>query len=425
MEIDKYELIHPLGEGGFGSVFLARDQRLDRPVAIKKMEVNESTENEISVLKSLRNEALPVIYDCIKKDGELYMVMEYVEGITLKEYLAVHKKVPKETAFYFINSICDIIIYLHEQSPSIIYRDLKPSNIMIQKDGKIKLVDFGSAYLNACSAKRERFVAGTKGYSAPESLKNAPVSFSSDIYSIGVILFEMLTGKGPNDKEFLYPLTSLDPKCTRHIQKVIEKCLNKDPKERFSSVRDLKVRLNESPKERMAEEVIYVLKKAVVLMGYTNAFLVAFIPLYCKKMDGINMAESLKALFSWGLAFLIHKTFLYMSKENYMMKTEKSLFLTGKKYLGLYGLMIMGLGLIGIMGSVNHKKDENTLWVEMRDVNERKMLLKDDGIYKVDDMLRLEIPASSIPDKNFTVRVIAMDDDGERYVSRRFCVINN
>ena len=131
--LHKYELIRQIGSGGSGKVFLAMDRHLERLVAVKESSESASVE-EMKLLRELEHMGLPVIYDYFKDQESAWIVMEYIEGMTLRQYLSRHKRVDEKQAVKWMLELCQIFHYLHDRHPAVIYRDLKPENIMIRQD---------------------------------------------------------------------------------------------------------------------------------------------------------------------------------------------------------------------------------------------------------------------------------------------------
>ncbi|MBR4768663.1 MAG: serine/threonine protein kinase, partial [Lachnospiraceae bacterium] len=144
---DRYEIIKEIGGGGFGRVFLAHDHHLNKAVAVKKMRAGKTTGKEALILRQLKHEGLPTVFDYRSLKDEAYLIMEYVDGTTLRRMLDRDGKLPAGEALSVTLKILEILGYLHEQNPRIIYRDLKPSNIMLLPDGGVRLVDLGAALL--------------------------------------------------------------------------------------------------------------------------------------------------------------------------------------------------------------------------------------------------------------------------------------
>ena len=203
----RYAIERLLGGGGMGMVYLARDQRLaNRPCAIKEMvdhfidqaqriEANEYFAREADTLAQLKHQAIPAITDRFELANRHYLVMEYVEGRNLEEELAARgEPLPEGLVIDIARQLCDVLAYLHGLVPPIIYRDMKPSNVMLNSNGRVVLVDFGIARL--FKAARKGTMIGTLGFAPPEQYQGL-VDPRSDIYSLGATLHYVLTGRDP------------------------------------------------------------------------------------------------------------------------------------------------------------------------------------------------------------------------------------
>ena len=203
----RYKISRLLGGGGMGMVYLATDQRLaNRPCAIKEMvdhfidqaqriEANEYFAREADTLAQLKHQAIPAITDRFELANRHYLVMEYVEGRNLEEELAVRgEPLPEGLVIDIGRQLCDVLSYLHGLVPPIIYRDMKPSNVMLNSNGRVVLVDFGIARL--FKAARKGTMIGTLGFAPPEQYQGL-VDPRSDIYSLGATLHYVLTGRDP------------------------------------------------------------------------------------------------------------------------------------------------------------------------------------------------------------------------------------
>ncbi len=200
----RYQIERLLGGGGMGMVYLAHDQRLaNRPCAIKEMvdhfidqaqriEANEYFAREADTLAQLKHQAIPAITDRFELANRHYLVMEYVEGRNLEEELAARgEPLPEGLVIDIARQLCDVLAYLHGLTPPIIYRDMKPSNVMLNSNGRVVLVDFGIARL--FKAARKGTMIGTLGFAPPEQYQGL-VDPRSDIYSLGATLHYVLTG---------------------------------------------------------------------------------------------------------------------------------------------------------------------------------------------------------------------------------------
>ena len=434
----KYEVLRPIGNGGFSDVYLVRDMHLNKLRAVKKYTSAIGTDTEVNTLKDLQHKGLPIIYDYRENSDDKYLFMEYVEGMTLREYLKMHKIVPLGIAIKWISEIAQILEYLHGLKPSVIYRDLKPENIMIKNDGHIKLIDFGGVLLRSHTADECKAICGTKGYSAPELFKGRRAEFSADIYSLGIVFGEMITGYNMlNPSSDVLNSERIAPK---GIEIVIRNCIRNKPSERYQTIGEFMKDLGNYKKLVIGKDICFFIKKAVVLSAYLLCALSIVIPLY----NGVNKEDIpfpflyIPLICAMG-AVVVH-VILLKSKDDGKIKIVKSILLTQKKSNGLLLALFFTLGLLGglslgILGKTTAYADENIsyddwkqteeskeLWVDLCDTNERKMLLKNDAVYKVEDKVRLEIPGDSIPNEDVSIRIIATGKNGHKYVSRTFNV---
>jgi serine/threonine protein kinase len=223
-KLGPYEILSPIGAGGMGEVYKARDTRLDRTVAIKisKEKFSERFEREARSIAALNHPHICQLYDV----GPDYLVMEYIDGAPLKGPL------PLDQAMKYAGQICDAPDAAHKKG--ITHRDLKPANIMVTKVG-VKLLDFGLARIAAGAGDETVTMAvmGTPAYMSPEQWEGKPGDARSDIYSFGCVLYEMLTGKRVPQQARV----PLDPPA---LDSVVGTCLEQNPDDRWQSARDIK-----------------------------------------------------------------------------------------------------------------------------------------------------------------------------------------
>lgn len=207
----RYRLLREIGQGGFGSVYRARDmQQYGRLVAIKQInlerltpqEVIEATDTfnrEVTLLSSLNHPNLPKIYAHFTDANHWYLVMEYIEGQTLEEYLKRKRRgyLPLQQVLRIGLSVAKVLSYLHEQSPSVIFRDVKPANIMLTPTGHVYLIDFGIARRFSPQKNKDTGPLGSPGFAAPEQYGRAQSDPRTDIYGLGATLQTLLTGRDP------------------------------------------------------------------------------------------------------------------------------------------------------------------------------------------------------------------------------------
>ena len=269
-KLGPYEVLAPVGEGGMGEVYRARDARLNRSVAIKVLPQAIASdpdrmrrfEQEARSIAALNHPNILAIYDVGVQDGTSYLVMEMLEGETLRERLN-GGPLPVRKAVEIGTQIAHGLAAAHERG--IVHRDLKPENIFLTKDGHVKLLDFGlakdqSAAANAVAADGMTAVSmrttpgvvmGTAPYMAPEQVRGEAVDYRADIFSFGAVLYEMLSGKpafgGDSSVETMNAILKSDPaeidpttvKISPGLDRIVRHCLEKNPADRFQSARDL------------------------------------------------------------------------------------------------------------------------------------------------------------------------------------------
>ena len=212
----RYRILGPVGQGGFGAVYKAVDtQFADRLVAIKEInlsvltpqeaiEATDAFNREVLLLSGLAHPHLPRLYDHFTDAEHWYLVIDFIEGETLEQYLdkTWDGRLPREEVIDIGIQLCTVLDYLHTREPSIIFRDLKPANIMRTADGHLYLIDFGIARHFKPGQIRDTMALGSPGYAAPEQYGKAQTTPRADIYSLGVMLHQLLTGSNPAQPPF-------------------------------------------------------------------------------------------------------------------------------------------------------------------------------------------------------------------------------
>jgi serine/threonine-protein kinase len=257
-QLDHYRIESVVSRSGMASIFRAVDLRDGRPVAIKvphpEMEGDpvlfDRFRREEEIGKALDHPGVMKVFPDQDR-SRLYMVMEWVDGRLLRHILGEQKKLPPERAVRIASAICEALDYIH--SHGVVHRDLKPENIMVDADDRIKLIDFGIA--GKTGSRRLTFaklsqVMGTPDYISPEQVKGKRGDARSDIYALGIMLYEMLTGKTPfqganpfaimNDRLLNNPIPprEADPSVSPQLQEVIYRALERDPKNRYATARE-------------------------------------------------------------------------------------------------------------------------------------------------------------------------------------------
>jgi len=256
---ERYQIIEEIGHGGMGRVFKAKDLELNTTVALKMIKPQLSSDpdivnrfkRELLLAREIFHEHVIRIHDLGEINGIKYISMNYIQGNTLKEILQSTGKLTIEKIIDIIKQVCSALIAAHNKG--IIHRDLKPQNIMIDKSGKAYVLDFGIARsINVDSdAAEEGIVLGTPDFMSPEQIKGEKPDATTDIYSLGIILYEMITGKLPfiaaDQKELLYkhlhelpePPSRFTPQLPLQLERITLKCLEKKKKNRFQSVQEI------------------------------------------------------------------------------------------------------------------------------------------------------------------------------------------
>ena len=202
---NRYEILEKIGSGGMADVYKARCHRLNRLVAIKILKEDLSQDAEFrrrfhaesQAVAMLSHPNIVSVYDVSRSDNIDYIVMELIEGITLKQYMEQKGTLNWREALHFSTQICKALEHAH--SRGIVHRDIKPHNIMILKDGSVKVADFGIARVSSAQNTLTREALGSVHYISPEQAKGAQVDCRADLYSLGVVMYEMLTGRPPYD----------------------------------------------------------------------------------------------------------------------------------------------------------------------------------------------------------------------------------
>ena len=281
-----YEILGPLGAGGMGEVYRARDARLGREVALKRLrpefaaseDRRKRFEREARAASALNHPHIVSVFDIGDEKGALYIAMELVAGRTLREQ-ATEEPLPLRKLLDVAVQAASALARAH--ADGIVHRDLKPENLMLSRDGYLKILDFGLAKLveaspsgsgselvTAVSGTQVGSVLGTVGYMSPEQAAGRAVDFRSDQFSLGTILYELAAGRKPFERdtsaevltaiirEDPEPLAQAAPRLPAPLRWVVERCLAKDPEERYASTKDLAREL-ETLRRRLPEAIGY------------------------------------------------------------------------------------------------------------------------------------------------------------------------
>lgn len=283
---DKYEILTLIGQGGMSKVYLARDKRLNKQWAVKEIQKKAKDKNnevvvqsaiaEANMIKQLDHPSIVRIIDIIENPDVIYIIEDYIEGETLNTILEQNGAQPQEIVIGWAIQICEALEYLHTRKPAIIYRDMKPSNVMLKPDGNIKIIDFGIAREYKEQNLADTVSLGTKGYAAPEQFGGkGQTDARTDVYCLGVTLYHLVTGHSPCDPPYeIYPIRHWNPQLDSGLEAVIEKCTQLNPADRYQSCVELLYALHHYKENG----VVYrkKQKKKLVIVASTAAICVLF-----------------------------------------------------------------------------------------------------------------------------------------------------
>lgn len=244
----KYEILKEIGRGGMSVVYLAMDKHLNKQWAVKEIRKKGGGKNdeivvnsllaEANMMKKLDHPSLPRIVDIIDNGITIYVVMDYIEGESLDKILNEYGAQPEELVVNWAKQLCDALSYLHSQKPSIIYRDMKPANVMLKPEGNIKIIDFGIAREYKEQNLADTTVLGTKGYAPPEQY-SGQTDPRSDIFALGMTMHHLLTGVDPRNGEPYAPVRQWNPELSEGIEIIIDRCVEPAAENRYQSCADL------------------------------------------------------------------------------------------------------------------------------------------------------------------------------------------
>lgn len=344
---DKYEIIRVLGRGGMSTVYLARHVTLGIKRAIKEIcredcsgyeTVRQSLLREANILRELKHPNLPDIIDIRIEKNYLWIIMEYIPGETLKEYIQKNGRAKESAVVAWGKQLCDVLIYLHGRNPPIIYRDLKPSNIMRKPDGQIVLIDFGTAKACGEGAQEDMICLGTKGFAAPEQYSNErETDVRTDIYCLGATLYYLLTGRAP-DAARKESRDKGDYVGAAGLKKCILTCLQIEPERRYQSceeVRDALAYLQESARQSRSEQKkirrrFFVLLAGMLLCGMGAVFsggmaqriIEKTVRNYVGQAERTSDAEKKREYYRSALAMEPHNVNIYKSLSRQYIRTN-------------------------------------------------------------------------------------------------------
>lgn len=253
----RYRLLAVIGRGGMSTVYLALDTVLNKQWAakeIRKVEdpvqrelIANSIVTEANMIKRFDHPAIPRIVDIVDEDGTLYVIMDYVEGHSLDDVLEQDGPQPEDVVVDWALQLCDVLEYLHQRNPPVIYRDMKPANVMLKPNGLVEVIDFGIAREmrgdgeGVTAAIGDTVQLGTRGFAPPEQYGGGrQTDARSDVYALGATIYNLLTGKSPADPPYeILPLRQVVPDLSQGIERIVAKATQANPEDRYEGCAEM------------------------------------------------------------------------------------------------------------------------------------------------------------------------------------------
>ena len=251
----KYKILSKVGQGGMSVVYMAINEKANKTWAVKEVRkdgvldfeaVKQGLVAETDILKKLNHPNLPSIIDVIDTEDSFIIIMDYIQGNSLNKALKEYGAQPQEYVIEWAKQLCDVLGYLHSRQPAIIYRDMKPANIMLKPDGNITLIDFGTAREFKEKNLADTTCLGTVGYAAPEQFGGmGQTDARTDIYCLGATLYHLVTGCNPSEPPYeMKPIREINPALSSGLERIILKCTQRNPDDRYQSAAELMYALN-------------------------------------------------------------------------------------------------------------------------------------------------------------------------------------
>ncbi len=296
----KYKILNKIGQGGMSVVYLAMNEKANKQWAVKEIRkdgmkdfevVKQGLVVETDMLKKLSHPNLPSIVDIIDEEDTFLIVMDYIQGNPLSKSLDEFGAQSQDNVINWAKQLCDVLGYLHTRTPAIIYRDMKPANIMLKPNGDVTLIDFGTAREFKEKNIADTTCLGTIGYAAPEQFGGmGQTDARTDIYCLGATLYHLVTGCSPCEPPYeIKPITQINPNLSSGLEKIILKCTQRNPEDRYQSAAELKYDL-----EHISEiDDVYIKKQKRVVKLFLST-LILTVTFAIASVWGYVSAESLK-----------------------------------------------------------------------------------------------------------------------------------
>lgn len=423
----RYLLKEKIGQGGSGSVYLCHDRKLHKDWAAKELAKTADVERsmELELLKTVSCNVFPRIVDIVKEEESFYLIMDYIEGVSLKDKMKQQLLTEADVLPWAID-IAKGILYLHKMTPAILYMDCKPDNIMLTWGGEIRLVDLGSVYV--CWKDKKQRVSGTKFFAPKEqrnsSSENGLPDVRSDIYAFGKTLYYLLTG---GKKEWRsngrLRIRDVNPHVSWGLSHIIEKCTMENPEQRYQSMEEVIYQLRhireigrwKMGKERLARIISVIGKSVAAFMCLVLAY---------------QYEASRNELFLGGFILFLGILLTFcMKKKITMYEIKRDIFCgNGKRILYIFVVIV---GLMSVVHTtsyaarqekdiekINKEVENSELKVVFYDNQGRKILIKDGTSWGLEEDVIIRIPIDEISEEEGKIVIsYANDKVGEKKYS--------
>ena len=280
MFLGRYEIKEKIDQTSNSVIYLAHDAEEDRPVCVKvnrhDSPIAKSAMEAAKILKTLSHDHICKIYDFGMEDGAFYTIMEYIPGTNLEKILKEKGVFSEKEVVEVGKQMLCVLTYLHSLSQPVIYRDMKPANIIKGEDGMYHLVDFDIARQYSAAKKEDTTLLGSRGYAAPEQKKKTQTDPRADQWGVGMTMHALITGKRPYEPPYeMYPAIHFNPSVSPALSKIIEKATSIDPADRFGSVDEFFNRLKSFKEDERAERKKKKVRSGIVTLAVTAALIIA------------------------------------------------------------------------------------------------------------------------------------------------------
>lgn len=414
---NRYRVEKEIGRGGGGCVYLVYDEKLGKNWAMK--EIKDHYMREVETLRTIDYPAFPRIVDLLTIRTSSFLIMDYVDGLTLREYIQTCRVTEQDIREWGIQ-IALAFSYLHNLNPPIYYLDCKPDNILISPNNMVHIIDFGSTYVESKYDTFQR-ISGTCNY-APLEQKNPEInrysiSAQCDIYSLGITLFYALakTEQVLRDRKERLLVRNFNPAVSFGMNKIIDKCTRISRKQRFHSMEEILTGLRqlENITEMERKKHIGIMIWRIIERLITAFGVLEFGQLY-------QQTKSMTYLF---MLFVSFAYFFYMIKERKQITYEVKKEIIrgeGKRFLYLLILFILPNQAFAMAGN-----KESKLNLVIKDSQNRNILIKDQAVWDVNEDIKLIIPFSELPDGENKITVICGNHEDSQQKTYEFAYVKD